>query len=433
MKDIQRYKILKDVVDKKLTGVAAAELLRLTPVHVCRLKQRLLRDGLEGLLRQLPAAPVHNKIPASVIRQITDLRRTVYYDLNVLHFKEKLAELHNLPYAYESIRQILIQHHQHQFKKRRRVYRQRRRMPKAGMLVQMDSSNHQWLPQVQEPWWLIAMIDDATNEIPCAQLFPQDSLFTNMRVLRGAIEAKGLFTALYADKASHFTTTRQGGLHYEVALEQDDTQIERALGELGINLIPANSPQAKGRIEVTFRLFQDRFIKEMRLAGITTYDQANRYLKETFLPWYNGRFTHPAESVYMPVPKDKDLDLIFCIKRERRVQRDNTIQLDGQIIQIPPSRIQLCFTQKKVTVCILEDQRIFVVYNNQVIAQSRISPKQQHLNRTIAAAKLLDQRTNEPVQARPLIRVRRPPAANHPWRKLTYAKPKSTPTSNAQS
>lgn len=268
------------------------------------------------------------------------------------------------------------------------------------------------------------MIDDATNEIPYAQLFPQDSLCTNMRVLRGTIEAKGLFIALYADKASHFTTTRKGGLHYEVALEQDDTQIERALGELGINLIPANSPQAKGRIEVTFRLFQDRFIKEMRLAGITTYDQANRYLKETFLPWYNGRFTHPAESVYMPVPKDKDLDLIFCIKKERRVRRDNTIQLDGQIIQIPPAHTQLCFTQKKVTVCILEDQRIFVVYNNQVIAQSRISPKQPRLNRAIAAAKLFDQRTSQPVQPRVRIRLRKPPSAHHPWRKFVYGKPK---------
>lgn len=148
MKDIQRYKVLKDVVDKKLTGVAAAELLKLTPVHVSRLKQRFLRDGFEGLLRKMPAAPVHNKIPASVIKQIIDLRRTIYYDLNVLHFKEKLAELHQLSYTYESIRQILIQHQLHQFKKRRRVFRQRRRMPKAGMLVQMDSS---YPPQADYP------------------------------------------------------------------------------------------------------------------------------------------------------------------------------------------------------------------------------------------------------------------------------------------
>lgn len=432
MKDIQRYKILKDVVDKKLTGVAAAELLKLTPVHVSRLKQRYLRAGLEGLLRQVPGAPPKNKISAATISQIVHLRRKIYYDLNVLHFKEKLAELHQLSYAYESLRRILIRHGLHQFKPRRKVFRQRRRMPKAGMLVQMDSSYHQWLPQVKEKWWLVAMIDDASNEMPYAQLYPQDGLFANMRVLRGTIEAKGLFVALYVDKASHFTTTRQGGLHYQVALEQNDTQIERALGELGINLILANSPQAKGRIEVTFRFFQDRFIKELRLAGITTYDQANRYLQQTFLPWYNRRYTHPAESVYMPLPKNKDLDLIFCIKHQRRVQRDNTIQLDGQIIQIPPSRIQLCFTQKKVDVCILEDQRIFVVYENQVIAESRVSPKQHRLNQAITAARLLDQRTSEPVQPKLRIRVRKPPPADHPWRKSFLRRLKSLPTPHAQ-
>jgi hypothetical protein len=134
----------------------------------------------------------------------------------------------------------------------------------------------------------------------------------------------------------------------------------------------------------------------------------------------------------MPLPKDKDLDLIFCIKHQRRVQRDNTIQLDGQIIQIPPSRIQLCFTQKKVDVCILEDQRIFVVYENQVIAESRVSPKQHRLNQAITAARLLDQRTTEPVQPRLRIRVRKPPPAHHPWRKSICLKPKPLPTPHAQ-
>jgi hypothetical protein len=432
MKDIQRHKVLKDVIDKRLTGVAAAELLGLTPVHVCRLKHRLLRDGFEGLLRQASAQSVYNKIPSSVIDQIVNLRREIYYDLNVLHFKDKLAELHNLSYSYEALRKILITHGLHQTKKRRRVFRQRRRMPKAGMLVQMDSSEHQWLAHIPAKWWLVAMIDDASNEIPCAELYPQDSVFANMEVLRGTIETKGLFMALYVDKASHFTTTRQGGLHYQVALEQNDTQIERALGELGINLILANSPQAKGRIEVVFRLFQDRFIKEMRLAGIKTYEQANHYLKHTFLPWYNRRYTRPAESVYMPLPKDKNLDLIFCIKHQRRVGRDNTIQLDGQTIQIPPSRIQLCFTQKKVDVCVLEDQRIFVVYNNQVIAESRVSPEQHRLNQAVTAAKLLAQRTSEPVQPRLRLRVRKPPPANHPWRKSFLSRPKPIPNPHAQ-
>ena len=121
--------------------------------------------------------------------------------------------------------------------------------------------------------------------------------------------------SLYVDKASHFKTTRHGGLHYTINPEQDETQIERALNELNITLIPANSPQAKGRIEVLFRLFQDRLIKEMRLAGIKNYNQANKFLQEKFLPWYNAKYSHKdVESTYLPLPPDKNLDTIFFIK-----------------------------------------------------------------------------------------------------------------------
>ncbi|MEW6374520.1 MAG: hypothetical protein AB1502_01840 [Thermodesulfobacteriota bacterium] len=198
----------------------------------------------------------------------------------------------------------------------------------------MDSSQHQWLLNIPEKLWLIAMIDDANNEVPYAKFFPTDTLFANRQVIRRFIEIKGTFMSLYVDKASHFKTTRHGGLHYSVNQEQDDTQIERALEELGITIIPANSPQAKGRIEVRFRLFQDRLIKEMRLAGIKNYDEANKFLTEKFLPWHNTKYTHEVESVYMPIPKEKNLDLIFCIKKERTVNNDNTISFNGSIIQI---------------------------------------------------------------------------------------------------
>ena len=121
-------------------------------------------------------------------------------------------------------------------------------MPKAGMLVQMDSSQHYWLPLVENKWWLVAMVDDATNEVPYAHFFPKDALFGNMHVIKHFIHIKGVFMSLYVDKASHFKTTRHGGLHYNASQEQEETQIERALEELDINIIPANSPQAKGRL-----------------------------------------------------------------------------------------------------------------------------------------------------------------------------------------
>jgi hypothetical protein len=420
MKDIRRYKVLKDVIDKMLRGTEAAQLLNLTTVHISRLKKRLLNEGFEGLLRRVACAPPGNKIPESVINKIIQLRKELYYDFNVMHLKEKLEEIHKLTYSYESIRQILIKNNEHAPKRRKKVHRQRRRMPKAGMLVQMDSSQHPWLPQIKDKWWLIAMIDDATNEIPYARLFPKDTLFANMHVLRRFIELRGIFMALYVDKASHFKTTRHGGLHYTVAQEHGETQIERALDELGINIIPANSPQAKGRIEVTFRFFQDRFIKEMRLAGIKTYKQANNFLLNTFLPWYNGRYTHQAESAYMPLAKDTDLDLVFCVKEERRVNQDNTIQIYGQIVQIPPSRMVLSFTRKKVDVCILEDNRIFVLYKNNIIAEAKRSKNNKVLKREKKIEKLLNQRKYVAVSPKAIYR----PAVNHPWRKFSYGKGK---------
>jgi hypothetical protein len=421
MADIKRHKVLKDVLDKKIRGTEAAQLLGLSVVHVSRLKKRLLRAGFEGLLRRPPTVPPSNKIPDPAIKTILRLRRKIYYDLNVMHFMEKLRALHKMTYSYESIRQILIQHQDHTPRRRKKVHRQRRRMPKAGLLVQMDSSQHQWLPRVQEKWWLIVMIDDATNEIPYARLFPKDTLFANLHVLRRFIERKGIFMALYVDKASHFKTTRHGGLHYTVDPEQTDTQIERAMRELGINIIWANSPQAKGRIEVTFRLFQDRFIKELRLAGIKTYRRANEFLLNTFLPWYNARYTHQAEAVYMPVAKEKNLDLIFCDKKTRRVNNDNTIQIHGQIVQIPPSRMVLSFSRKRVDVCLLEDHRILVAYQEQIIAEAKLAQNNKQRKQQKATDKILNQREYHIV---PLRNIYHPPA-HHPWRKFSYGKPKT--------
>ncbi len=392
MKDIQKYKVLKDVTEKKLKGTQAAQILNLTPVHISRLKKRFLKEGFHGLLRKFPASRPNKKIYDKDIERILKLRKELYYDFNIMHFMDKLHEFHKMPYCYESIRQILIKHNEHFPKKKKKVHRQRRRMPKAGMLVQMDSSEHYWLPLVENKWWIIAMIDDATNEVPYAQLFPKDTLFANMHVIRRFIEIKGTFMSLYVDKASHFKTTRHGGLHYNVAREHGDTQIERALNELDINIITANSPQAKGRIEVTFRLFQDRLIKEMRLANVKNYQQANKFLINKFLPWYNTKYTHHAESAYMPLPIDKDLDLVFCTKRVRTVSNDNNIQIYGQTIQIPPSEMAVSLAKRNVYVCLLDNNRIFVLYKNKVIAESKLFKNNKILKKEKETEKLLNQR-----------------------------------------
>ena len=205
------------------------------------------------------------------------------------------------------------------------------------MLVQMDSSQHNWLPSIEQKWWLTATIDDATNEVPYAKLYLTDGIFNNMEVIRKTIEAKGLFYALYVAQATHFKTTRDGGLHVNVAPEQAETHIERALEELNIRLIWAHSPQAKGRIERLFGLFQDRFIKELRLRGINDNTKANKYLQDEFIPYYNRRFAHKdgIESAYTLLPAGVNLELVFSKRFERVVNFAHTNKIQGNIIQIP--------------------------------------------------------------------------------------------------
>jgi len=374
VKDIQRFRIIQDVLEKKLKAKQASFILGLSYRHFLRLKKKVALLGLHGLLKISQPSP--RKIPEPKTKVITGLYEDLYYDFNILHFKDKLADAHKIFLSYETIRKILIKANLHQPKKKKIVHRRRRRMPKAGMLVQMDSSQHNWIKSVPEKWWLVAMIDDATNEVPYAQFFPSDTLFANMHVIRRFIEKKGIFMCLYVDYASHFKQLRYKNTpHYDNKKEETYSQIQRALDELDINIINANSCQAKGRVERLFGFFQDRLIKELRLAGIKDYKQANKFLINKFLPWYNKKYTHQAESIYMPLPKDKNLDTIFCIKKERTVNHDNTISWDSQTIQIPPSDIRLSFAKAKVDACLLEDERILVVYKNSIIAESKLSKK----------------------------------------------------------
>jgi len=415
MKDIQRFTIITEAIEKKLKGTQASQILGITPVHFSRLKRKVKLNGFDGILRK--PRPAHNNKIKKFAEAAAALYKKYYYDFNVMHFKEKLEENHDISLSYESVRKILIIKDLHTPKKKKIIHRQRRRMPKAGMLVQMDSSQHQWISRIKEKWWLIATIDDANNEVTYAQFFPKDTLYANMHVIRRHIELKGLFMALYVDKASHFKTTRHSGIHYSVDPEQDDTQIQRALEELDITLIPANSPQAKGRIERLFGVFQDRLIKEMRLAGIRTYEQANEFLISKFLPWHKQRFSiKNIESVYRTLPESANLDTIFCFKKQRKVKKDNTFQIYGHTIQIPPSDIHLSFANRKVDVCILEDNRLIALYKGAIICQAVLSKNNKTLKREKQIENLLNLRDYFEIP-----RIKYVPQKNHPWRLQNHA------------
>jgi len=408
--ELKRHKVLTDVLEGIIDLRTASELLGLSYRHTIRLKERFKAEGIDGLLRRKPHKPPNQKITPSLRQKIVSLKEEIYKNFNILHFRDKLRDIHGISLSYESLRQILIREGLHEPRKKQKVYRRRRRMPKAGMLVQMDSSQHRWVDGISEPWWLVAMVDDADGYV-YGRFYPSDTVWANMKVLKEYIKRRGLFMALYVDRASHFKTTRHGGIHYEVSVEQAETQIQRALKELNIEIVYASSPQAKGRIERLFGFFQDRLINEIRLKGIKDYETANRFLEEEFLPWYNSRYTLSVESTYRELTKDKDLELIFTIRHPRKVNRDNTIRFKGKVYQLLPLNGIRSFSGKWVEVCEYEDGKIVILFDDKRVSFLETQDKRYLKDN---GSDILHKR-----EYLPAIKVRNKkwrPHENHPWR-----------------
>lgn len=392
MGELKRYRVTLKCLEGEISAKDASFLLGLGYRQFLRIKKEVKERGIEGVIRKTGSGKPST--PGSIRKEIERLYTGVYGNrFNILHFKEKLQEFHNIELSYETIREILIKANLHRPKQKKRKHRKRRqRMPMAGMLIQMDSSYHKWIEEINEKWHLTYMIDDATNEVLYARFYPKDTTFSNMEVIRKAIETKGVFMALYVDKASHFKTTRYGGLHYNVSIEQEETQIDEALGELGITLITANSPQAKGRVERLFGFFQDRLINEMWLKKIKDYSEANKFLLEEFLPWYNKKYKREAKEVYRKLQERENPDLIFTKRYTRRVNKDNTISIFGTIIQIPPTKRALSLMRSPVEVRLSSSNKMWILYKGEVIHESILPETNKMLKKEERIENLLKER-----------------------------------------
>lgn len=264
-----------------------------------------------------------NKTPERTKELVLDLVHEKYFDFNMLHALEKLKS-EGFAIKRETFRKWCHQakHVKRRHKRRGRARFRRDRVGSAGVLLQLDGSYHKWFGDQES--CLIAAIDDATNEVPYAEFFESETTFSCFKVIKKIIEKKGLFKVLYVDQAGVY-----GGRKRE-----NFSQLQRALGDIGIHVIFAQSPEAKGRVERLFGTLQDRMIPEMRLAGVTNTIQANEYMQKVFLPHhYQPRFTvepvNPISS-YNKVLPIYDLDEIFCLKDWRTVARDHTVSLNGQ-------------------------------------------------------------------------------------------------------
>ena len=325
--------VMLQAMAKKITWWQAAEILGISDRHMRRIRERYEEDGYNGLFDRRRGKPSRRRVPVATVEKVFALYRERYFDLNVQHFHEKLQAEHGIELSYTWVKQALQGAGLVARGRKRGAHRKRReRRPLPGMLLHIDGSRHQWFQD--ERWYdLIVILDDATSEIYYAQLVEEESTATVMAGLKGVIERKGVFCALYSDRGSHFwLTPKVGGKVDPHRL----TQVGRALRELGIQMIPAYSPQARGRSERNFGTWQGRLPQELRLAGISSLEAANRFLREHYLPEFNRRFqVAPRQRGSALVPcRRRDLDLVFSLQCQRGVNRDNTVSFQNLHLQL---------------------------------------------------------------------------------------------------
>jgi transposase len=334
---------------KKITWWQAASILGISERTMRRWKFGYEKHGFRALYDKRKGKPSWKKTPAAEVERVLGLYRDHYSDLNVVHFHEKLAEEHDIHWSYTWVKNVLQDAGLVKKIRCRRKHRKRRpRKPLSGMMLHIDGSHHRWFQD--DRWYdLIVILDDATSEIYYAQLVEDEATRSVMAALRHVVETQGWFAAIYSDRAGHFfQTPKAGGLVDTRQL----TQVGRAMKELGIRMIPAYSPQARGRSERSFGTWQGRLPQELRLRQIKTQEAANQFLRETYIAEFNRKFARPAAqtgTAFVPLQR-QDLDRVFSIQHERVVNKDNTVRWANLFLQIEPTLLRSTMADLDVTV-----------------------------------------------------------------------------------
>lgn len=346
------HEVILRAIGKKITWWQAAEILGLSGRQLRqlrRLRQRYQDDGYDGLMDRRRGKPSARRVPLATVEQVLGLYRDRYFDMNVVHFHEKLTQEHGIDLSYTWVKAALQGAGLVAREPKRGVHRKRReRRPLPGMMLHIDGSRHQWFQD--DRWYdLIVVSDDATSEVYYAQLVEEESTVTVMAALKHVVEKKGVFCTLYSDRGSHFWQTPKAGGKVD---PQQLTQVGRALRELGIQMIPAYSPQARGRSERAFATWQGRLPQELRLKQIAGLRQANEYLREEYVADFNRRFQVPAaqRGTAFTARSRRDLDMVFSLQSERVVRRDNTVEFQNLALQIEPVKWRGTLAGSTVTV-----------------------------------------------------------------------------------
>ena len=432
----RRVTVLNHLDSGALVNGEAATLLGISERQVQRLHRAYRERGVAGLAHGNRGRPAHNAIDSTTATQIVELATIKYKGFNHQHLTEMLAEHEGIELSRPTVRRILREAGISSPRRRRAPKHRRRRdrYPREGMLLQLDASRHDWLEGRGPYLSLVGGIDDATGKVPWACFRDQEDAQGYFIVMRETVSRFGIPMAAYADRHSIFFQGKEAHLRKlsmeeQLAGQRTPTQFGRLLNELGVELIHALSPQAKGRIERLWGTFQDRLASELRLAGATNAAEANEVLWR-LLPKHNRRFSIAAqnsETAWVPWSKQRRLDDVFCFKYRRVVLNDNTVRLGEHLIDIPaPADRRVSFAHARVDVHERFDGSLAVYLHGVCVAKKVVAepPKDYRTHVKGTSTELAP----EP-RPRQLVSTKQPPTAptkpalSHPWRRLVVTGP----------
>lgn len=400
--ELKALHLIRKAIDKIITQKEAAEVIGLSERQVRRKAKRIREEGDKGIIHRSRSKSSNRAKPRRVKDKVLALFKQKYPDFGPTLAAEKLFEKDKIKVNDETLRLWLIKNDIPYKKRKKQPHRQwRERKHHCGQMIQMDGSHHAWLEGRGPECVFMGYIDDATGK-PSGRFYEYEGTIPAMDSFKHYIKKRGIPLSLYLDKHATYKSTGKPSLEDELNNLKPLSQFERALKELGVEVIHANSPQAKGRVERLFKTFQDRLIKELRLEKVKTIDRANKAL-ERFLPKYAQKFAVKARhsgDLHRALPKGTDLNRVLCIKTERALRNDFTVAHGTKLYQILDNK-----RAKKVNVEEYTDGSMAMYHKNSPLKFKEITQRPQK------------EEPKNKYEFR-LKRVSMPPAADHPWKRF---------------
>lgn len=435
-KECDRLKVLSTAAEMGRTNAEVAQGLGLSVRQVQRLKKALREEGPEGLAHGNRGRTARHALSPDVVVQVSSLYGGKYQAFNFSHFRDKLAEAEGMDLSPSCVRRILLGAGYRSPRKRRAPKHRSRRERRSceGAMLQIDGSHHDWLEGRGPRMCLLGAIDDATGKVLGALFREHEDAHGYFLLMRAVVRRHGIPESIYRDRHGIFERDRKEReeIWEEFEGKRAPTQFGRLMKELGVHPIPANSPQAKGRIERLFGTLQDRLVSELRLAGACSLEEANTVLKAV-IPEHNRRFCRkPGDprSVYRRIEKGTNLDCLFCFKYVRCVARDNTVRLADRVVQIGKGPGGRSYAGCRVEVQHRFDDSLHVYYQRECIARTdpasippaviRVRSSKGRYTQECPWADVESWKpTQEKADNEPKPKERKPykPAPNHPWRR----------------